>query len=208
MINLDEKVKFISGHVISVVLRVVGYTLFGVILNSFLLASQWEIIFNSGTPILQDTKACFILLGVVVFPVIFFLVGQKQGIQNSLSKLLKDKKYDVTLFLVSKLQEKHPESFEREGKVQMTALKAFEYLTEIMRDLPSFVVKTLRYFVEKANFTGLFVKALKDDEDDKSDTKAERISLAISNMIPADVISPDIKIPLIVLVLNSALFFV
>ena len=111
--------------------------------------------------------------------------------------------------IVSKIQEKHPEAFEREGKVQMTALKVFEYLTEVMRDLPAIIVRTLKYFIKKVDFSSLFLEAVNSDtEVGRNETKAERVALVISNMIPADVISPNIKLPLFVLVLNCSMFFV
>ena len=209
MLNPDEKIKFLSGHILSIILRTIGYTLFGVILNFALFISQREILFNKDIPLMSDPKTCAVLLGVIIFPVIFFVIGQKQAIQGGLSKILKDKKYDLIFWIVNKIQEKHPEAFEREGKVQMTTLKVIEYLTEVMRDLPSVVVRTLKYFVEKVNFATLFVEAVNTDiEIRKDETRAQRVSLVISNLIPGDVISPDIKWPLIVLVLNSTLFFV
>ena len=138
-----------------------------------------------------------------------FLLGQKQATQNALSKLLKERKYELVLWIVERLYEEHPEAFEQQGQARLTVLDVLEYLTEVMRDLPTTIVRVLQYFTKKVNFAPLFLEAVTTDGEARTEeSKSERIARVLSNLIPGDVISPDIRMPLILLVANCSLFFI
>ena len=159
MLNLDEIVKTVSGDVLSIFLRTFGYVAFSVVLNLILLIVQWDLVLDVLNPeesIAARSDSALVIVGLFSFPIIFFLLGQKQALQNSLSKLLKTKKHDIVLFLVEKIYEKKPELFDPGSKIPLASLNVVEYLTEVFRDLPSVVVKVLRFFVEKNRFLRSF----------------------------------------------------
>jgi hypothetical protein len=214
MLNLDGMIKTVAGEILSVFLRTIGYTVFSIALNLILLVSQWEKVVNVLSPSLSTTEkfqSLAIIIGVVGFPVLFFILGKKQAIQNSLAKLLKAKKYDIVCFLVERIYAKNPNLFDLSGKVPTSAGYVTKQLTEIFRDLPSAVVRVLRYFVEKTGFYELFAQSVEEYQKRSTEsidgTPVDSVSEILSNMIPGDVIKSDIKYPLIALVANICLFF-
>ena len=215
MLNLDEIVKTVSGEMLSIILRTVGFVAFAVVLNLVLLVVQWDLIvaaLKGGEPVSQSGDSILVLAGVILFPVVFLLLGQKHALQTALSKILKTKKNDIVLFLVEKLYEKNPDLLDPGSKVPLISLNVVEYLTEIFRDLPSVVVKVLRFFVEKTGFYDLFNSSIetyrKESASVPEENRVQVVSEIISNMIPGDVIKSDPKLPLIAAVCNVSLFFV
>ena len=214
MHNWDRTIKIFAGETLTILLRTIGYTLFAVVLNLILLVVQWDLVFDifSSTASLSERwDSIFVTLGIVLFPVLFFILGQKQALQNCMSNILETKKHDVVLFLINRLCEKHPEMLEPSGSIQLTVKKVSEYFSEAMRGLPSVITKILQFFVAKTGFYDIFVSSVTEYKEkqttDPFKNRAEVLSQIIANLIPSDIIKPDIKLPLIALVCNAALFY-
>ena len=210
----NRTIKIFAGETLTILLRTIGYTLFAVVLNFILLIVQWELVFElftSGAPFNERWDSMLVALGVVLFPIVFFILGQKQALQNCMSNIIKTKKHDVVFFLIIRLCEKYPEMLEPSGSIQLTVKKVSEYFSEAIRGLPSVITKILQFFVAKTGFYDIFVSSITDYREkqatDPAENRAEVLSQTIANLIPSDIIKPDIKLPLIAFVCNAALFY-
>lgn len=210
----DETIKVFAGEALAISLRMIGYTLFAVVLNVVLLIMQWELVFDlfsSSAPLNERWHSILVTSGIVLFPVLFFIIGQKQALQNCVSNILESKKQSVVLFLVNRICTKYPELLEPSGAIQLNVKKVSEYFTEVMSGLPSVITKILQFFVEKTGFYDIFVSSMAEyrdkQEQEPIESRAQLLSQIISNLIPSDTIKPDIKYPLIAFFCNVALFY-
>lgn len=175
---------------------------------------QWDLVFDLfafNTPLKERWDSVLVISGVILFPVLFFILGQKHAIANCMFNLIESKKYDVILFLVNRVSAKYPDILEPSGSIQLNAKKVSEYFSEVMRGLPSVVEKILRFFVVKTGFYEIFVNSVTEyrnkEDQEPVENQAQVLSEIIANLIPSDVVKPDIKYPLIAFVCNVSLFF-
>ncbi len=212
MKGLDSLVKPVFGNLLSVFLKIAAYMIFGILLNLVLLAVQWEWIvslFTESSPLEDKAIGSIILTVAALSPVAYFFLGQKQAIQNLLSNILKHKKYDVIYWLVNRLHQYKPDLFLPKGMAQLTSIKVVQYTIEALTDLPGMILKIMTPLINKINFSDKFVSAINEVEIKQNSTtdNVEKVAIFISNMVPEDIIEPDIKFPLILIIVNSSFFF-
>ena len=214
MHNWNETIKIFAGETLTILLRATGYTLFAVVLNVALLAVQWELVydlFSSSAPLVESWKSILVIVGIVLFPALFFLFGQQQALKSCVSNIIETKKHNVVLFLVNCVCTKYPELLEPSGSIQLNIKKVSEYFSEAMRGLPSVITKILQFFIAKTGFYDLFVNSMAECQqklkEEPSENRAQVLAQITANLIPSIVIKPDIMRPLIAFICNVALFY-
>lgn len=207
-----EIMKFLGGLVGIVLLRILGYTMLGVLINILLIVINWETVWQaiSNMPEFSTefTRGYFFLASAVIFPVLFFLLGQKQGMQKALSIMLDEKKDDLIRWLFEKLYEKKPEIFESNDHSNERMVAIVNDVAGYIDKIPKIVVSVIVNFVSVIDLGGKLVSIVKTAKYEKLSGQEKVCSIAdeVSRLIPKDLLQPSIKLPFVLLSINMLSF--
>ena len=187
--------------------RIAGYVVLGLLVNLGLLFLFWDKFkavdgFSSTTALRLGG-----VLIIVASPVLYYLLGARQGTKAAVQGLIRKFKAPLVHMLLSKMLSRFPELFtgaETAKKLWSTVKDRFQ---EIVGDNSLFLRMALKAFASKARFLGLAEDAL-DKFGDKNLTSAdklEKMSEWIAGRIPDDRFEPTWKPLILALILNVGL---
>jgi|GEM_PF-1890912 len=177
--------------------RIVGYTVFGLFLNLvlFLFFASWAGRGHSGVPML--------LLGLtsLLAPVLYFLMGKKQGIATALHFLAERHGSDLSQFVVGKLTENYPQLLDKAQTAGNTGAAIHEKITVQLNKmseqsaLNKLIVDTL---LQKFDFISVVGRVLESNPANGSESReetADKIARALEEKLNANDLKPDLSAP-------------
>ncbi len=187
--------------------RVAGYIVVGVLFNLLLLFLFWDRF--RAMDGLSVTTALRIggLLIIVASPVLYYLLGARQGTKAAVHGLVRKYKAPLVHMLLSKILARFPELFAGAGKANQTWVGVKEKFGEILGDNSLFLRMALKAFAGKVRFLGLAEDALGKFGDQSLDParKLEKMSEWIADRIPEDRFEPTWKPLSLAIITNIAL---
>lgn len=217
----------------AVMMQMVIFTGVGILLNVVLAAFLWPEYVSlvpsgsspgarAGGPLVILIAILYILppLGLALFflilmPVLFFLVGKKQGVKAGISKLVHEKGDAVVYFIVSKFTDKmasHPEwkeSINKNGIVQ-TVRKFFPPFIKTLQGLPWILKRPLKLVFEGVDFAGAVEASYRSRPDlpINSPETNQQITSTIADKLKQKFQAPQGRLLLLMVAINIVLFVV
>lgn len=152
---------------------------------------------------------------LLLFPVLYFFVGKKQGIKAAISKLVHEKGDGIVGFIVSKFTDRmanNPEwktSIQKNGIVK-TVRNAFPGFIRTLQGLPWILKRPLKIVFETIDFAGAVEQAYKTRPDApiNSPETNQHITEIIATKLKLKFQPPKGKLLLTMVIVNIVLMFV
>ncbi|MBU1410151.1 hypothetical protein KKC22_01420 [Myxococcota bacterium] len=187
--------------------RVAGYIVVGVLFNLVLLFLFWGRF--RAMDGLSVTTALRIggLFIIVASPVIYYMLGARQGSKAAVHGLVRKYKGPLVHMLLSKILARFPDLFAGTGKANQIWANVRDKFDEVLGDNSLFLRMALRAFAGKVRFLGLAEDALGKfgDQSLEPARKLEKMAEWIAERIPEDRFVPTWKPLSLALITNVAL---
>ncbi|WP_460241997.1 hypothetical protein [Aurantivibrio infirmus] len=214
MNSLDATVKVIFANLIFALVGIFGLTILGSAISGSLFIVQWDlisaVIFGSSSTY-ETWPGLLIIVSTFVFPLLYTYYGYILAVEFLLSKILKNNKYDLVFWIMTKVQESEPELFGKGGKIQTTSEDILRHTTNIHRKLPIFLGRITKCLITKMDLSTKIASAIQTQSSnqlDRSDTRnVESLSESISSIVPEDLIQLNLKPTLSLIIIHCLLFF-
>ncbi len=211
--QISKTIGIFGSLLKTILIRIIGYTLIGILINVVLLTVQWDVISSIFTSTSDKDNNLIIsylsLISVILFPVLFFIVGQKQGVMKALSNLISKKRTPVISWLLNQFHKKYPKILEAKNESNEKIIATVNNVAGYVDNVPILLTPVLNSFASIIDLGAKYIVVAKTAKcgDLSSEEKIEDIAKVISDMIPEDLLSPGLKLPLILLTFNLAVFF-
>jgi len=187
--------------------RIAGYLVFGILLNLLLLFLFFDRFKAMGG--MSTTTALRIggMLVIVASPVLYYLLGARQGSRAAVHGLIAKYKTPLVHLLLTKMLERFPDLFAGAESARRLWGQVKEKFDEVLGDNSLFLRMALRAFASHARFLGLAEDAL-DKFGDKSlepAARLEKMSEWIAGRIPDERFAPTWTPLAVALILNVGL---
>jgi hypothetical protein len=209
--KIKQTLKFIGTVISLVLIRIIGYVILGIIVNICIANLQWNIIsrvfVEDHNNIENIWKSYLLIAGCLMMPVLYYIVGQKQGLMASLSFIIKKQKLNVLTYLFTNFCKKHPDILTSKNEISPITLEKLNKVSNFIEKLPFIVQWVLNSLISKLSLASKFasVIALRKTESMDDDQKISSICNAVSELIPEDILSPSLKFPMYLLGINILL---
>ncbi len=187
--------------------RIAGYLVFGIALNLlllFLFFGRFKAV--DGISFTTALRLAGVLI-IVASPVLYYLLGVRQGSRAAVHGLIVKYKAPLVHLLLSKILQRFPELFSGAEAARRLWGQVKEKFDEILGDNSLFLRMALRAFASHARFLGLAEDAL-DKFGDKSlepAAKLEKMSEWVAERIPDERFAPSWTPLAVALILNVGL---
>lgn len=197
-----EILKIVGKASAIVLLRIVAYTVFGLVLNLIILLSHWSVIFGEESGMM----GYIVIILCLVFSAVFFGLGQKQGVMAGVSYIIENRKAALIVYLITKFAQKYPDIMEGNIDQANKVTKIKEYLDKV----PSIVMKVLNFFVSRISIVDALTSSVKTANEMglKGEERVQKVAEIITEQAEVELVSPSVILPVVVLVLNLGLFFI
>ncbi|BBB59395.1 hypothetical protein UNDKW_1122 [Undibacterium sp. KW1] len=177
--------------------RLIGYTAFGVFLNLVLLLffTSWAGRGHSGLPLLV---LCVVTL---LAPILYFLMGKKQGIAAALHFLAERHGSDLSQFVVSKLTDNYPQLLDKAHSAGSTSAVIHEKISAQLNKMSEQSTVNKMVFgtlLQKFDFISVISRVLENNPAAGSESReetADRIARALQEKLNANDLKPDLQAP-------------
>ena len=217
----------------AVILQIVLFTAVGILLNlifiPFLIPEMKTLVPSGSNPGARAGGAATVVMIVLYFlptvllllfflvlmPLIFFLVGKKQGIKAGLSKLIHEKGDNMVGFIVGKFTDRmanNPEwkeSMQKNGVV-VTVRKFFPGFMKTLQGLPWILKRPLKIVFEGIDFAGAVeaAYATRPDAPINSPETNAHITETIASKLKLKFPPPKGRLLLILVAINIIVFII
>lgn len=212
-----------------IITRIVGYSALGLFINAVLLFIYWGDIANFLAHVIAPQAAAHLstlflvpvavvmalfspstapaaiaFLSVLIFPVLFFVVGQKQGIQSAMYYVVSKKSKSTIQYLLQHLSEKYPGLMKKSINTHAHLVQKFAELSSPESTIPKPLKWLLTHFSQQCNTATMISNALAGvTEKEQTDAALiEKISTNISLEIEQLDMETSFLFPAIVVALN------
>ncbi len=187
--------------------RLIGYTAFGIVFNMFLFLyfANSAGRHNSGLPWL------LLCLTTLFAPVMYFLLGKKQGVAAAMHFLVEQHGQDLTSFVLGKLTDADPQLLDT---AHQTGAVLHEKLNALMHKLSEQSAANKLVFnglMQKFDFVSVISRVLENNPAAGSSSKeetVERIATALKEKLKLDDTKPDLRAPAKLVAVNTGVAFV
>ncbi|MFZ6769531.1 hypothetical protein ACO0LM_20965 [Undibacterium sp. Di26W] len=172
--------------------RIIAYTAFGIVFNLFLL-----IFFSSSAG--RNSSAVpwvLLLLMALASPIVYFIMGKKQGTATALHYIVDEHGDDLSRFVVGKLADTYPQLLDTP---QASGGAIHEKLSAVIASISqqSSINKAIfDKLLEKFDFISVVARVMEKNVVDGPATqeeKVERIASALKAEINVDTLKPDMR---------------
>lgn len=202
--KLVDEAKVIGGAVGVTLSRIIGYTVLGLFVTLAMAITKWDVITGN-----VGHWRSYVLVGAcIALPVLYFLVGQKQGYSGAVVYLISKKKDEVIKYIVKRMFDKYP------GLVISDAADGFgmrnmDLLGGIFDGLPWLSRRVLSSFssvVGVVDHVTSFAAKVRQSNVGVNE-KMEEVSRLVSRQIDEEKYAPGLVYPASLLALSSGFFF-
>jgi len=187
--------------------RIVGYVIFGVLLNALLLFLFWDKF--KAVDGLSGTTALRIggMLILVASPVLYYMLGARQGTKAAVQGLVHKYKGPLVHMLLSKIFARFPDLFSGATKANQLWAQVKDKFNEVIGENNLFLRMAMKAFASKVRFLGLAEDALDKfgDQSLEPARRLEKMSEWIAERIPDGRFAPTWKPLSLALIVNIAL---
>lgn len=177
--------------------RLIGYTVFGLFFNLvlFLFFANWAGRHNSGLPWLM------LCLTTLLAPILYFLMGKKQGVAAALHFLVEQHGSDLSQFVVGKLADNYPQLLDNAHAAGNTSAAIHEKIKALLNKLSEQSPVNKLVFtalLQKFDFISVISRVLENNPAAGSENREEtvdRIARALDEKMNVGDLKPDLSAP-------------
>ena len=208
-IDLSEQIGFVGKLAGKYILKLVGYLALGVLINGVLLIVQWDSVLSVFQGKANSIFSYVILLAIIGLPLLYFILGQKQAVQSALAYLVNQRKQDIIIWLLAKLNDQHPDVFDETKITDDNAILIINNVSGYVDKVPRSTTRLLAKFVSVIGLAEKLISIVKTAKFSSlpDEEKINQTGQALAEMIPEDLIHPSLLLPMVLLAINIALFF-
>ncbi|MBC3921030.1 hypothetical protein H8L32_26440 [Undibacterium sp. CY18W] len=172
--------------------RIIAYTAFGIVFNLFLL-----IFFSSSAG--RNSSAVpwvLLLLMALASPVVYFIMGKKQGTATALHFIMDEHGDDLSRFVVGKLADTYPQLLD---STQAKGGAIHEKLSAVITSISQQSTINKAIFdklLEKFDFISIVTRVMEKTSTEGAttqDEKVDRIASALKSEINVGTLKPDMR---------------
>jgi hypothetical protein len=226
---MKSTLKLLSAIAAKMITRVLGYSLLGLIINAVLLYMYWgditaflaQVISPQAAAHLsalflvpiavvmalfspETAPAAIAFLSVLVFPVLFFVVGQKQGIQSAIYYVISKQSKSTIAYLLQHLNDKYPGLMKKSIDTHALLIEKFAQLSNPESTIPKPLKLLVAHLAERVNSATIISNTLNGlaQEEHTNAELIEKIATNISVEIEQLDMEPSLHLPVLVIALN------
>lgn len=213
--SLTESIKSLAKAGAILFSRILGYLALGLLLNLFILiyywgsvSALWSSAATLGTsPLLLRLAGALTLLAALASPVVYFILGKKQGISAAVFYIVNRQKEPVMHFTLTKFFEKYPELLVDLVASRPAILGKLGDVKTFAERQPYLVRLVLRSFLSRFDFVTEMDKAITTVEHSglSGPAKIEMLSTEISRNLTLDTLQPGFGLPTLIVATNIGL---
>lgn len=226
---MKSTLKILGVITAKMVTRIVGYSFLGLLINAVLLYIYWGDIAAFLAQVISPQAAAHVstlflvpvavvmalfspdtapaaiaFLSVLLFPVLFFVVGQKQGIQSAMYYVVSKQSKSTIEYLLQHLNDKYPGLIKKSIDTHAHLVEKFAQLTNPESTIPNPLKRLVTHLSQRFNTATMISSALDGvvGQEQTDSALIEKISTNISLEIEQLDMETSFFLPAIVIALN------